>query len=159
MRIRVEPKEFFMHSVFLAFNPDQPDAEDAAVKAYLNEHELIPKATGKDQIDDQEFEVMYFGGCYIGRHLQVIGDMQRRTVEQEMIASEIGRALEEATDPATRRTVDNTPDPQLKEIVASLAQEFHVESSFSADEEGYLKVALEPSLIQQKFVEMVGARA
>jgi hypothetical protein len=43
MRIKIEPKAFFMYAVFLAFNPVQPDLEDDAIRAYLDEHELIPK--------------------------------------------------------------------------------------------------------------------
>ncbi len=156
MRIRVEPKEFFMYSVFLAFNPDQPDAEDKAVKAYLAEHELEPKVQGKDTLDDKEFDVMYFGGCYLGKHLNVIGDMQRKAVEREMLASEIERILkEEATDPAVRSAAENTPE--LKQVIAGLVQEFHNESSFAPDGEEYLKVTLEPAVVQQKFMEMVGS--
>ena len=158
MRIRVEPKEFFMYAVFLAFNQEHPDREDAAVKAYLEEHELEPKAMGKDRLDDQEYDVMYFGGCYIGKHLQVVGDMQRKAVEQEMLTTEIERTLKEATDPATRGAAVNTTENQLKEVIASLVQELHQESSFGADDEGYLKVTLEPALIQQKFMELVGDR-
>jgi len=41
--IKIEPKAFFMYAVFLAFNPVQPDLEDDAIRAYLDEHELIPK--------------------------------------------------------------------------------------------------------------------
>ena len=157
MRIRVEPKEFFMYSVFLAFNPDQPDAEDKAVKAYLAEHELEPKVQGKDTLDDKEFDVMYFGGCYLGKHLNVIGDMQRKAVEREMLALEIERILkEETTDPAIRMVAENTPEPELKQVIAGLVQEFHHESSFAPDGEEYLKVTLEPALIQQKFMDMVG---
>ena len=156
MRIRVEPKEFFMHSIFLAFNKEHSDLEDKAVKAYLEEHELIPKAQGTDTLEGQEYDVMYFGGCYLGRHLNVIGDMQRKAVEQEMLTTEIGRILEETADPATREAADNTPEPDLKELISNLAEELHQESSFSADEEGYLRVALETDHIQRKFVELVG---
>ena len=69
MRIKIEPKEFFMYAVFLAFSTEHPDPEDEAIKAYLNAHELIPKARGTDTFEDQEFEVMYFGGCYLGTYV------------------------------------------------------------------------------------------
>ena len=157
MRIRVEPKEFFMYSIFLAFNKEHSDSEDEAVKAYLEEHELIPKAQGTDTLEGQEYDVMYFGGCYLGRHLNVIGDMQRKAVEREMLATEIERILRETADPATRRAADNTPGPRMKELITSLAEKAHQqESSFSADDEGYLKVTLEADHIQRKFVEMAG---
>lgn len=51
MRIKIEPKAFFMYAGFLAFNPVQPDLEDDAIRAYLDEHELIPKTQGTDLID------------------------------------------------------------------------------------------------------------
>ena len=81
MRIKVEPKDFFMYSVFLAFQKDEAEAEDEAVKAYIEEHELIPKMQGTDTVDGEELDVMYFGGCYLGRHLGAIEDMQRTAVE------------------------------------------------------------------------------
>ena len=158
MRIRVEPKEFFMYSIFLAFNTEHSDLEDKAVKAYLEEHELIPKAQGTDTLEGQEYDVMYFGGCYLGRHLNVIGDMQRKAVEREMLTTEIERILKETADPATRKSADDTPDSRLKELIVNLAEDLHQESSFSADEEGYLKVALEADHIRRKFVEMAGNR-
>ena len=66
MRIRVEPKEFFMYSVFLSFNVENPDSEDEAVRSYLDEHDLEPKMRGTDTLEGQDFEVQYFGGCYLG---------------------------------------------------------------------------------------------
>ncbi len=62
MRIKIEPKEFFMYAVFLAFSKERPAPEDEAIKAYLDAHELIPKAQGTDRFEDKEFDVMYFGG-------------------------------------------------------------------------------------------------
>ena len=155
MRIRVEPKEFFMYSVFLAFNAANPEPEDEAVKAYLAEREVIPKTEGKNTWDGQEFDVMYFGGCYLGNHLNAIEDIQRAAVEQEMLTEEIERILKETTHEATRRAADATSQPQLKELITGLAQEFHQESSFGADEDGGLKVTLGPELIEQKFLERV----
>ena len=158
MRMRVEPKDFFMYTVFLAFKQEHPDREDEAVKAYLAEHELIAKGQGKNTLEDQEYDVMYFGGCYLGKHLKVIGDMQRDAVEQDMLATEIERILQESTAPATRNAADQTQGLQRKEVIANLVQEFHQESSFGSDEEGYLKVTLEPAVIQRKFVELAGER-
>src|SRR2546422_6295359 len=82
MRIKIEPKAFFMYAVFLAFSKEHPHPEDEAIKACLDAHELIPKAQGTDTFEDQEFDVMYFGGCYLGKHLEVIRDMQRQRSEE-----------------------------------------------------------------------------
>src|SRR3989442_11195354 len=156
MRIKIEPKEFFMYAVFLAFSKDHPNPEDEAIKAYLDAHELIPKAQGTDRFEDQEFAVMYFGGCYLGKHLEVIRDMQRQAVERQLLTVEIERILQETTAPETRRVAEKTPEPQLKALIATLVQEFHQDTSFGPNEAGYLKVTLEPAIIEQKFLALVG---
>ena len=156
MRIKIEPKEFFMYAVFLAFSKEWPAPEDDAIKAYLDAHELIPKAQGTDRFDDQDFDVMYFGGCYLGKHLDVISDMQRQAVEHELLTAEIQRILQETTAPETRRAAEQTPAPQMQALIANLAQEFHQDTSFGANEEGFLRVTLEPGVIQQRFLELVG---
>ena len=156
MRIRIEPKEFFMYSVFLAFSKEHPDPEDTAIKAYLDAHELIPKAQGTDRFEDQEFDVMYFGGCYLGKHLEVMSDMQRQVVERQLLTVEIERILQETTAPETRSVANKTPEPQMQALVANLAQEFHQDTSFGANEAGYLKVTLETAVIEQRFLELVG---
>src|SRR5262249_27133744 len=156
MRIKIEPKEFFMYAVFLAFSKEQPDPEDEAIKAYLDAHELIPKAQGTDKLADQECDVMYFGGCYLGKHLEVIRDMQRQAVEHQLLSVEIERILQETTAPETRSVAAQTTAPQMKPPVANLAQEFPQDPSFRASEAGYLRVVLEPAVIEQRFLELVG---
>src|SRR5215468_649917 len=106
MRLKIEPKEFFMYAVFLAFSTEHPNPEDEAIKAYLNAHELIPKAQGTDTLEDQACEVLYFGGCYLGTHLDVISDMQRQAVEHELLTVAIERILQEPTAPETRRVAE-----------------------------------------------------
>ena len=156
MRIKIEPKEFFMYAVFLAFSTEHPDPEDEAIKAYLDAHELIPKVQGTDTFEDQEWDIMYFGGCYLGKHLDVISDMQRQAVEHQMLTVEIERILQAMTAPETRRVTEKTPEPQMQALVANLAQEFHQDTSFGANEEGYMKVVLEPAVIEQRFLALVG---
>ena len=145
-----------MYAVFLAFSKEHPDPEDEAIKAYLDTHELIPKAQGTDTFADQEFDVMYFGGCYLGKHLEVISDIQRQAVEHQMLTVEIERILQATTAPETRRVAEKTPEPQLKALIAHLAQEFHQDASFGANEAGYLKVILEPAVIEQRLLALVG---
>ena len=152
MRIRVEPKEFFMYAVFLYFNQERPDPEDAPVKAYLEEHELAPKLQGTDKKEDGEFDVMYFGGCYLGKHLKTIEDIQRAAVEKEMLTLEIRRALQESGEPSA----GDTQEPPPEDAVDRLVREFLLGSSFAVDEQGYLKVILEPGAIRQRFAEMAG---
>src|SRR5947207_2866211 len=103
MRIKIEPKEFFMYAVFLAFSKEHPDPEDEAIKAYLDAHELIPKAQGTDKVADQECDVMYFGGCYLGKHLEVICDMQRQAVEHQVRLPPGTVGVDEREPPASRQ--------------------------------------------------------
>jgi hypothetical protein len=113
---------------------------------------------GTDQIDGQACEVLYFGGCYLGNHLQVLEDMQRQAVEHDLLRVAIAHVLQEPTDPGTRRVVEKTPAPELQALIAHLVQEFHQDASFAADEAGYLQVSLDPAVIQQRFVELVENR-
>jgi hypothetical protein len=158
MRIKIAPKTFFMYAVFLAFSTEQPDPEDDAIKAYLDAHELIPKVQGTDQIDGQACEVLYFGGCYLGNHLQVLEDMQRQAVEHDLLRVAIVHVLQKLTESGTRRMAEKTPEPALQALIAHLVQEFHQDASFAADEAGYLQVSLDPAVIQQRFVELVENR-
>ena len=156
MRIKIEPKAFFMYAVFLAFSKEHPHSEDEAIKAYLDAHELIPKVQGTDTFEDQAWDIMYFGGCYLGNHLEVIRDMQRQAVEHELLTAEIQRILQDMTAPETRRVAEKTPEPQMQALIAHLVQEFHQDTSFGANEAGFLRVTLEPGVIQQRFLELVG---
>jgi|SRR5215510_13551686 len=111
MRIKIEPKEFFMSAVFLACSKEQPAPEDAAIKAYRDAHALLPKAQGTDRFDDQDFDVLYCGGCDLGRPLDVLRDMRRQAVEHELLTVAIERILPEPTAPETRRVAEQLPAP------------------------------------------------
>ena len=155
MRICMEPRELFMYTVYLAFSQERPEPEDEAVKGYMEEHELIPKGKGTKPLDGEEFEVLYFGGCYMGRHLRVIGDMQRKFVEGEMLTREIERMVNDASDPTVRKAAVSTPEPLLKQLIGDMTLELHQESSFGTDDDGYLTLTVEPALIERKFLERV----
>ena len=159
MRIKVEPKEFFMYAVYLAFDRQNPNGEDEHVRAYLAEHELEPRGRGVESVEGRESDVMYFGGCYLGRHLKVIGDMQKQAVEQELLTSDIERAINDVENPATPGDVEMIHEPRRTELITALVKEFHQETSFEADEEGRLKVTLEASLIQNKFRKLQSKRS
>ncbi len=77
MLIRLQPKEWMMYAVYLIFDEDFPDVEDESVKEYVAKNNLVPKQQGKAIYDDEEREVMYFGQCYLGPHLQAIQSIQK----------------------------------------------------------------------------------
>ena len=84
--------------------------------------------------------------------------MQRKAVEDELLTGAIERILQETTVPETRRVADQIPALQMRALIAHLVQEFHQDTSFGANEAGYLKVTLDPAVIQQRFLELVGKR-
>ncbi len=155
MRIRVEPKDFFMYAVYVAFSQDQPEVEDEEIRAYLQQHDLVPKWQERDRWEDQDFEVMYFGGCYLGPHLNVIGNMQRTAVEKELLTAEVERILKEGTEASTRCGIEGISPPEVNELIAGLVKEFHLESSFSTDEDGHLRVMLEAAVVRNRMRELV----
>jgi hypothetical protein len=155
MIIRVEPREFFMSTVYLIFNREQPEPEDDEINRYLAEHQLDPKRRFEATSEERPCQVWQFGGCYLGTHLERIIDIQRRYLEAEMLAQELPRLLMEGTDAAAQQTMAALPAERFQELVGRLVEEFHRESSFGADEQGSLTVTLEPTVVRQRFQELL----
>ena len=137
MFIKVEPTDFFMYSVKLIYDLESPDSEDPLVRDYLVDNELEPKVQGMVEYEGSQCEVMYFGGCYLGKHLHRIGEIQRNAVESEILTEEIERHLKSAA--STLLPLNGT---QRKEAVARLVQEFHEGLEFQTNELGELCVSL-----------------
>ena len=89
MFIKVEPAGFFMYTVQLIFDPASPDSEDQEVRDYLTDHELEPRYQYEIEEGGRPCEVLQFGGCYLGRHLQTVGQIQRHAVEVELLTAEV----------------------------------------------------------------------
>ena len=151
MIIRVEPKEFFMSTVYLIFNKAQAEPEDTEVKQYLEERQLEPRREFETAYQEQDCTVWQFGGCYLGQHLEKIADIQRRYIEAEILASEIQRLVQEGGDAEVRRAAEELPPAGLQEMISALVTEFHQDSSFGSDEEGHVTVTLEGAVVQQRF--------
>ena len=50
--------------------------------------------------------------------------------------------------------LDQMPAPQLEAFITYLVEESDQDASFGANEAGYLTVPLEPTVIQQRFLEL-----
>jgi len=135
--IKVEPAGFFMHTVKLIFDLDKPDSEDTEVRDYLTQHELEPRYRWDDKLDDNNAEVIQFGGCYLGNHLQSIGQIQRKAVEVELLVEVISPYVEELFNEEGLIHVDT-----CKGVINELVSEFHDESYFGSNESGELAVSL-----------------
>ena len=137
MFIKIEPAGFFMHTVKLIFDLDNPDSEDVEVRDYLAKHELEPRYRWDDKLDDDKAEVIQFGGCYLGNHLQGIGQIQRKAVEVELLIEALTPYVEEVL-----KEVESGQVSDGKCITDQLVKIFHDESYFGSNESGELTVSL-----------------
>ena len=156
MFVRVEPKDWMMYSIFLHFKQDTPDSEDAEVRKYLLDKGLEPKRESTLELEGQQFDVMYFGGCYLNNsHMNAISDIQREAVEREALAYEIPALLRTGPSDLARTLLATMSDAELRSAVESLAREFHKEDSFETDAEGQVQIVLDPAELQDSFLQLV----
>jgi hypothetical protein len=155
MIIRVEPKDFFMSTILLLFDREHPDPEDEEVQRYLSERALEPKRTFDTTAQEHYNFVWQFGGCYLGRHLDAIADIQKRYLEAEMLADEIPRLLTTDAGVEMQEAMHQLPDARRQELVEALVKEFHRESTFGPDAAGNVTVMLEPAVVQRRFRELL----
>ncbi len=138
MFIKVEDAGFFMYTVKLIYDVENPDSEDQQVRDYLIENELEPKYQGTGDYEGKNSELMQFGGCYLGKHLQKIGEIQRHAVETEVLTEEIQKHLSSAFSDGL-----STEDNPHQQVVPQLVQEFHHDLVFQTNENGELAVSLD----------------
>ncbi len=138
MLINVEPADFFMYRVKLMYDLDNPDPEDQPVRDYLEQFELRPRALETGEVEGNRKEVMVFGGCYLGKHLNEIGLIQRRAVEVELLTEEIQRHLD-----SSAKAIPQVGEEQKQQAIAALVQAFNEESSFRTNEKGELEASLD----------------
>ena len=156
MYITVEPAGLMMHTVKLVFDPSDPAAEDQQVRDYLSEHELEPRYHWFAEIEGLEgrqCEIMQFGGCYLGRNLQNIGLIQRRVVEDELLTAEIERHVADGN----LEDLAVASDPQRRDAMAALVDEFRVEESFGHDDAGELRAKLDATVLREAAARALAA--
>jgi hypothetical protein len=151
MFIKVEPAEFFMYRVIFVFDLESPNSEDNEVREYMNEWELEPKYQNVGDFEGSNSEIMQFGGCYLGRHLGKVSEIQRNHVEREIITAEIGLALDDEGDPVS------IPDDVREGTLAQLVQTFHQPEVFQPNEEGLLEARLDAPAVRLAARELLSA--
>ena len=70
--ISIAPTE---QRVLLLFDPAGPDSKDDEVNTYLQSNSLEPKRQYSETRDDKEYNIYYFGHCYIEDHLEKLASM------------------------------------------------------------------------------------
>ena len=144
MFVQVEPADFFMYTVKLIFDMEKPDSEDQEVKDYLDERELEPRYLSTADLDGRQCQIMQFGGCYLGKHLDRLAQIQRRAVEVELLTAEIRGHLG-AGDEASPQVTNGTAG---ESTVAALVEVFHHESSFETGDDGALVAVLDAEAVR-----------
>jgi len=127
-----------MYTVQMVFDVERPDAEDQPIKDYLVEFELEPRYRWEAEHDGRRCQWLQFGGCYLGKHLQGIGQLQRRAVELEVLTEEVARCLESVPVETNFSSED-----QRQLVVTSLVREFQRESTFQVNQNGELAAVLD----------------
>lgn len=56
----------------LFFSEEKPHENDAQIKQYLEQNRLVPKRVLRVLKDGERFQVMHYGQCYLGYHLDVV---------------------------------------------------------------------------------------
>ena len=88
-------------------------------------------------------ESIQFGGCYLGRHLGEINQIQQRYVEEELVEYEINRHLGESDNPV------DLPDDQREDTIAELMKSFNNEGAFKEMDDGKFSVALDGEAVRE----------
>ena len=153
MFIKVEPAEFFMYRVILVFDLESPNSEDQEARDYMTEWELEPKYQWTGDFEGSNSEIMQFGGCYLGRHLGKISEIQRSHVERELVTAEIALMLDDADDPVA------VPDDRREETLQQLVAAFHQPDVFQPNAEGLLEAVLDAPGVRRAARELLAAPA
>ena len=143
MIIKVEPADFFMYSVVMISNLETPDPEDREIHDYLESQELEPRYQSEGDFEGRHSESIQFGGCYLGRHLGEINQIQQRYVEEELVEYEINRHLGESDNPV------DLPDDQRVDAIAELMKSFNNEGAFKEMDDGKFSVALDGEAVRE----------
>jgi hypothetical protein len=140
-----------MYRVIIVFDLESPNTEDQEVRDYMNEWELEPKYQRVGDFEGSNSEIMQYGGCYLGRHLGRISEIQRSHVEREIITAEIGRVLDDEADPVA------IPDVQREETLEQLVETFHQPEVFQPNDEGLLEAVLDAPAVRRAARELLTA--
>ena len=140
-----------MHTVQLMFDCGCPASEDSQVKSYLVEKQLEPRIEWEETIEGRTYQLMQFGGCYLGNHLQEIGNLQRRAVETELISESVAKFLDEISSDMSE--LDHDTRSRIEEYLIS---KFHTENNFNINEAGELAADIPAEELLRAFREIRG---
>ena len=155
MIIRIEPKDWNMHTVLMFFNEEEPHPEDADIRRYLEERRLEPRRQYNTELAGENFEVWTYGGCYLGRHMNALADIQRAVVERELLAEAIPGLLTGGPDANAAALAAAQSDTEMTTIVDALTEALHTPDNFGIDANGELQTTVSAEDVQAQFLKLV----
>ena len=93
----------------------------------------------------------------MGRHLGAIGEMQRRTIERELVTAQVERLVKHEPQGELRALTAVMAGTDIEGLVTSLVDEFHQDSSFGLDDQGQLMLTLEDGTVESRARELARA--
>ena len=154
MIIRIEPKDWNMHTVLMFFNEEEPHSEDADIRRYLEERRLEPRRQYNAELAGEKFEVWTYGGCYLGRHMNALADIQRAVVEKELLAEAIPELLASGPDDHAVALANAKTDAEMTTVVDALTDALHTPNNFGIDENGELQATVSAEDVQARFLAL-----
>ena len=90
------------------------------------------------ELAGEKFEVWTYGGCYLGRHMNALADIQRGVVEKELLAEAIPELLTSGPDTQAVALVATKSASDMTSIVHALTEMLHTPDNFGIDANGEL---------------------
>jgi len=154
MIIRIEPKDWNMHTVLMFFNEEEPHSEDADIRRYLEERHLEPRRQYNTELAGEKFEVWTYGGCYLGRHMTALAEIQRSVVEKELRAEAIPELLASGPDADAVTLAASKTDTEMASIVDTITRALHTPDNFGVDANGELQTTVSAEDVQTQFLTL-----
>ncbi len=154
MIIRIEPKDWNMHTVIMFFKEEEPHPEDADIRRYLEERHLEPRRQYTTELAGEKFEVLTYGGCYLGRHMNALADIQRAVVERELLLEVIPQLLASGSDATAAALAGDKSDIEMTTIVDALIEALHTPDNFGIDANGELQTTVSAEQVQAQFLAL-----
>jgi hypothetical protein len=146
MWMEFTPKDWLMMRVELIFCEGAADPEDPWVRSYLDEQQLVPRHQVKEERNGVPCEVLYFGQCYLGRHLYALQGLYRKGLERSLLFEKLRELRCSQGDNSMGWPVD-LDDQAFETSLPALAEALHEQAGFGTDSEGYLTVTLDPTVV------------
>jgi hypothetical protein len=152
--IQAEPADLLMVRYKLYFNQQHPDPEDPWVLEYLYQHGLEPRRQLEEEHEGIPYKVLHFGQCYLGRHIDKLGELYQRGIEHTALAQHIEQLLGVAEDSAVRTALAPLDATARHAVTTALAAQLHATARFDVTPERDLQVIIDAGAVAQAFLTL-----